>query len=93
MAKGVEWKNVNTGSFTGNMKKLHTEYVSANETAKAAAIKLRDAIKRDWHTKHPEGKDGKTIAIKVSNGSVQYVMTDAAKAPATKEETGDDIFA
>lgn len=93
MAKGVEWKNVNTGSFTGNVKKLHTEYVTANDTAKAAAIKLRDAIKKDWTTKHPDGKDGKVLSIKVSNGSVQYVMTEPSKLPAARAESGDDIFA
>ncbi|WP_454632424.1 hypothetical protein [Bradyrhizobium cenepequi] len=90
MAKGdgVKWKNVKTASFTGELKKLHNSYAAAIEASNEAAIKLRDAVKKEWLAKHPDGEDGKVIALKVSNGSVQYAMVDAAK-----DDSGDDIFA
>jgi hypothetical protein len=89
MAKGTEWKNVNTVSFTGEIKKLHKSYADANKAAKEHATRLRDALKTEWQNKHPLGDGNKQMAaFKVSNGSVQYAMVDAKEV-----NTGDDIFA
>lgn len=88
MAKGTEWKNVNTAGFKGETKKLHTSYVAANKAAKDHAEKLRDDLKEEFKKRWPSGVDGKVAAFKVSNGSVQYAMVDAKEL-----NTGDDIFA
>lgn len=89
MAKGTEWKNVNTVSFTGEIKKLHKSYADANQTAKRHATELRDRLITEWKNKHPNGDGNRQVAaFKVSNGSVQYAMVDAKEV-----DTGDDIFA
>lgn len=94
MAKaGIKWKSVNPETLPKALKDRFHSYVAKQSAIAKEAKDLAAEIKFEWASKHPQGVNGKGMAIKIAAGTIQAGEVDLQKQGTPKSKAGGmDLF-
>jgi hypothetical protein len=92
--KGVAWRPVKVASLSEGFQAAYKTYANAYDKAKSLERDLKDGLRVEWESKFPQGIDGKTIAITITGGKLQYAMVPMKERPKKNRviDEGDDVF-